>query len=53
MSLEELKNLLFNNFNEHLSMNDIDNIIMTEENHSESPKPIDVDIDGKEKLSLL
>ncbi|XP_008334518.1 calcium-binding protein 7 [Cynoglossus semilaevis] len=45
MSLEELKNLLFNNFNEHLSMNDIDNIIMTEENHSESPTPIDVDID--------
>lgn len=45
--MEELKRLLYDTFCDHLSMKDIENIIMTEENHIENPEDCQVDIDSK------
>lgn len=47
--MEELKRLLYDTFCDHLSMKDIENIIMTEENHIENPGECQVDIDSKEE----
>uniref|UniRef100_A0A4W6ED50 Calcium binding protein 7 n=1 Tax=Lates calcarifer TaxID=8187 RepID=A0A4W6ED50_LATCA len=38
LTVEELKRLLYDTFCDHLSMKDIENIIMTEENHIENPE---------------
>lgn len=48
LTVEELKRLLYDTFCDHLSMKDIENIIMTEENHIENPEDCQVDIDSKE-----
>ncbi|XP_055511616.1 calcium-binding protein 7-like [Leucoraja erinacea] len=46
MTVDELKRLLYEAFCEHLSMKDIENIIMTEEaSHVENPDECPVDID--------
>ncbi|XP_047197043.1 calcium-binding protein 7 isoform X2 [Hippoglossus stenolepis] len=45
LTVEELKRLLYDTFCDHLSMKDIENIIMTEENHIENPGQCQVDID--------
>lgn len=47
LTVEELKRLLYDTFCDHLSMKDIENIIMTEENHIENPEDCQVDIDSK------
>ena len=49
LTVEELKRLLYDTFCDHLSMKDIENIIMTEENHIENPGQCQVDIDSKEQ----
>lgn len=49
LTVEELKRLLYDTFCDHLSMKDIENIIMTEENHIENPEDCQVDIDSKNK----
>lgn len=49
LTVEELKRLLYDTFCDHLSMKDIENIIMTEENHIENPEDCQVDIDSKEE----
>lgn len=49
LTVEELKRLLYDTFCDHLSMKDIENIIMTEENHIENPEECQVDIDSKEE----
>ncbi|XP_010765130.1 calcium-binding protein 7-like, partial [Notothenia coriiceps] len=46
LTVEELKRLLYDTFCDHLSMKDIENIIMTEENHIENPGECQVDIDS-------
>uniref|UniRef100_A0A096M4M8 Calcium binding protein 7 n=1 Tax=Poecilia formosa TaxID=48698 RepID=A0A096M4M8_POEFO len=46
LTVEELKRLLYDTFCDHLSMKDIENIIMTEENHIENPEDCQVDIDN-------
>ncbi|KAF3686112.1 Calcium-binding protein 7 [Channa argus] len=46
LTVEELKRLLYDTFCDHLSMKDIENIIMTEENHIENPEECQVDIDS-------
>ncbi|XP_040011947.1 calcium-binding protein 7 [Xiphias gladius] len=46
LTVEELKRLLYDTFCDHLSMKDIENIIMTEENHIENPEDCQVDIDS-------
>ncbi|KAF3839411.1 hypothetical protein F7725_018128 [Dissostichus mawsoni] len=51
LTVEELKRLLYDTFCDHLSMKDIENIIMTEENHIENPGECQVDIDSKEERS--
>uniref|UniRef100_A0A8C5GN57 Calcium-binding protein 7-like n=1 Tax=Gouania willdenowi TaxID=441366 RepID=A0A8C5GN57_GOUWI len=38
LTVEELKRLLYDTFCDHLSMKDIETIIMTEENHIENPE---------------
>ncbi|XP_028312718.1 calcium-binding protein 7-like [Gouania willdenowi] len=45
LTVEELKRLLYDTFCDHLSMKDIETIIMTEENHIENPEDCQVDID--------
>ncbi|MGH0143171.1 UNVERIFIED_CONTAM: hypothetical protein FKN15_077903 [Acipenser sinensis] len=46
LTVEELKRLLYDTFCDHLSMKDIENIIMTEEEgHIENPDECPVDID--------
>lgn len=52
LTVEELKRLLYDTFCDHLSMKDIENIIMTEENHIENPEDCQVDIDSKEETLL-
>lgn len=52
LTVEELKRLLYDTFCDHLSMKDIENIIMTEENHIENPEDCQVDIDCKSPLCL-
>lgn len=52
LTVEELKRLLYDTFCDHLSMKDIENIIMTEENHIENPEECQVDIDSKEPSTL-
>lgn len=47
LTVEELKRLLYDTFCDHLSMKDIENIIMTEESHIENPEDCQVDIDSK------
>ncbi|XP_061673886.1 calcium-binding protein 7 isoform X4 [Syngnathoides biaculeatus] len=42
LTVEELKRLLYDTFCDHLSMKDIENIIMTEENHIENPEDCQV-----------
>ncbi|KAG7236513.1 hypothetical protein INR49_000887 [Caranx melampygus] len=49
LTVEELKRLLYDTFCDHLSMKDIENIIMTEENHIENPEDCQVDIDSKDQ----
>lgn len=49
LTVEELKRLLYDTFCDHLSMKDIENIIMTEENHIENPEDCQVDIDSKKE----
>uniref|UniRef100_G3PXP3 Calcium binding protein 7b n=1 Tax=Gasterosteus aculeatus aculeatus TaxID=481459 RepID=G3PXP3_GASAC len=44
LTVDELKRLLYDTFRDHLTMKDIENIIMTEENHLNSPES-HVDID--------
>ncbi|XP_028836390.1 calcium-binding protein 7 [Denticeps clupeoides] len=44
LTVDELKKLLYDTFCDHLSMKDIENIIMTEESHLDSPQ-CHVDID--------
>uniref|UniRef100_A0A3B4FM53 Calcium binding protein 7 n=2 Tax=Haplochromini TaxID=319058 RepID=A0A3B4FM53_9CICH len=39
LTVDELKRLLYDTFRDHLTMKDIENIIMTEENHLNSPDP--------------
>lgn len=51
LTVEELKRLLYDTFCDHLSMKDIENIIMTEENHIENPEDCQLDIDSKEAFS--
>uniref|UniRef100_A0A3P8V8J3 Calcium binding protein 7 n=1 Tax=Cynoglossus semilaevis TaxID=244447 RepID=A0A3P8V8J3_CYNSE len=46
LTVEELKRLLYDTFCDHLSLKDIENIIMTEENHIENPEDCQVDIDS-------
>ena len=46
LTVDELKRLLYDTFRDHLTMKDIENIIMTEENHLNSPE-CHVDIDSK------
>lgn len=53
LTVEELKRLLYDTFCDHLSMKDIENIIMTEENHIENPEDCQLDIDSKEAFPLL
>lgn len=53
LTVEELKRLLYDTFCDHLSMKDIENIIMTEENHIENPEDCQVDIDSKEGPPIL
>lgn len=53
LTVEELKRLLYDTFCDHLSMKDIENIIMTEENHIENPEDCQVDIDSKEEPPIL
>lgn len=53
LTVEELKRLLYDTFCDHLSMKDIENIIMTEENHIENPEDCQLDIDSKETSPLL
>lgn len=45
LTVDELKRLLYDTFRDHLTMKDIENIIMTEENHMNSPE-CHVDIDS-------
>lgn len=52
LTVEELKRLLYDTFCDHLSMKDIENIIMTEENHIENPEDCQVDIDSKEESPI-
>ncbi len=51
--MEELKRLLYDTFCDHLTMKDIENIIMTEENHIENPGDCQVDIDSKNVFFFL
>ncbi|KAG7224017.1 hypothetical protein INR49_015274, partial [Caranx melampygus] len=44
LTVDELKRLLYDTFRDHLTMKDIENIIMTEESHLNSPES-HVDID--------
>uniref|UniRef100_A0A667ZR44 Calcium binding protein 7 n=1 Tax=Myripristis murdjan TaxID=586833 RepID=A0A667ZR44_9TELE len=44
LTVDELKRLLYDTFRDHLTMKDIENIIMTEESHLNSPE-CQVDID--------
>uniref|UniRef100_A0A8C6WP73 EF-hand domain-containing protein n=1 Tax=Neogobius melanostomus TaxID=47308 RepID=A0A8C6WP73_9GOBI len=44
LTVDELKRLLYDTFRDHLTMKDIEHIIMTEENHLNSPES-HVDID--------
>lgn len=54
MTVDELKRLLYEAFCEHLSMKDIENIIMTEEaSHVENPDECPVDIDSKFNIIRL
>lgn len=53
LTVEELKRLLYDTFCDHLSMKDIENIIMTEENHIENPEDCQLDIDSKEPSPAL
>lgn len=46
LTVDELKRLLYDTFCDHLTMKDIENIIMTEESHLNSPE-CQVDIDSK------
>lgn len=54
LTVDELKRLLYETFCDHLTMKDIENIIMTEESHLNSPS-CQVDIDSKSffKLTIL
>lgn len=53
LTVDELKRLLYDTFRDHLTMKDIENIIITEENHMNSPE-CHVDIDSKhQKLGFL
>lgn len=45
LTVDELKRLLYDTFRDHLTMKDIENIIMTEESHLNSPES-HVDIDS-------
>lgn len=45
LTVDELKRLLYDTFSDHLTMKDIENIIMTEESHLNSPES-HVDIDS-------
>ena len=47
LTVDELKRLLYDTFCDHLTMKDIENIIMTEEKHLNSPE-CQVDINSKE-----
>lgn len=53
LTVEELKRLLYDTFCDHLTMKDIENIIMTEENHIENPEDCQVDIDSKNVFFFL
>lgn len=53
LTVEELKRLLYDTFCDHLSMKDIENIIMTEENHIENPEDCQLDIDSKDPSPVL
>uniref|UniRef100_A0A673HV63 Calcium binding protein 7b n=1 Tax=Sinocyclocheilus rhinocerous TaxID=307959 RepID=A0A673HV63_9TELE len=45
LTVDELKRLLYDTFCDHLTMKDIENIIMTEESHLNSPEcQVDIDI---------
>lgn len=46
LTVDELKRLLYDTFRDHLTMKDIENIIMTEESHLNSPD-CHVDIDSR------
>ncbi len=46
LTVDELKRLLYDTFRDHLTMKDIENIIMTEESHLNSPES-HVDIDSR------
>lgn len=46
LTVDELKRLLYETFCDHLTMKDIENIIMTEESHMNSPE-CQVNIDSK------
>jgi hypothetical protein len=46
LTVDELKRLLYDTFCDHLTMKDIENIIMTEESHLDS-QACQVDIDSK------
>lgn len=50
LTVDELKRLLYETFCDHLTMKDIETIIMTEENHIENPEDCQVDIDCKSPL---
>lgn len=52
LTVDELKRLLYDTFRDHLTMKDIENIIMTEENHLNSPES-HVDIDSMSHTDFI
>lgn len=52
LTVDELKRLLYDTFRDHLTMKDIENIIMTEENHLNSPES-HVDIDSMSYIIIF
>lgn len=52
LTVDELKRLLYDTFRDHLTMKDIENIIMTEESHLNSPES-HVDIDSMSHADFI
>lgn len=51
LTVDELKRLLYDTFRDHLTMKDIENIIMTEESHLNSPEShVDIDSTSSEQI---
>ena len=51
LTVDELKRLLYDTFRDHLTMKDIENIIITEETHLNSPEShVDIDSTSHSKI---